>query len=52
MTAKEQIIDLFRKNVKGKSPNVENQIPKKETAILGPDLLVQKLEHIIIAVKF
>ena len=30
----------------------ENQIPKKETAILGPDLLVQKLEHIIIAVKF
>lgn len=24
MTAKEQIIDLFRKNVKGKSPNVEN----------------------------
>lgn len=133
MTAKEQIIDLFRKNVKGKSPNVENRNPrhdgkkghwleeqfgisanadneadlwgyelknettskttfgdwsaniyvftnpqyqalfegqnkaekqnsfvkifgkpnpKKETAILGPDLLVQKLEHIIIAVKF
>lgn len=25
MTAKEQIIDLFRKNVKGKRPNVEER---------------------------
>lgn len=25
MTAKEQIIELFRKNVKGKSPNVEGK---------------------------
>ena len=25
MTPKEQIIDLFRKNVKGKTPNVEGK---------------------------
>ena len=25
MTAKEQIIDLFRKNVKGKRPNIEGR---------------------------
>lgn len=30
MTAKEQIIDLFRKNVKGKSPNVENRNPRHD----------------------
>lgn len=30
MTAKEQIIDLFRKNVKGKSPNVEKRNPRHD----------------------
>ena len=30
MTAKEQIIDLFRENVKGKSPNVEGRNPRHD----------------------
>ena len=35
MTAKEQIIDLFRKNVKGKRPNVEERNAMTEEKAIG-----------------